>query len=114
MSMTVRDVPIAPMCSFIICQSRRFPWINILHFVYSLNKGEACLNQHFTSWIKYDRSAPEVGQKFLNFNSQPLCFHDAFSVNKVRESGKTEEAMDAWFGSLYLPPGDYVDHLTPD
>jgi hypothetical protein len=98
----VQEAALAPRWSNIICQNRRFLWTNILHFVYSFNKRRSESQSNFHVMRHYDLSDPVLGRKFLSFNSQVYCLHDAFGVRNTRDTEPLEKSMDAWFGSLYL------------
>ena len=99
----VQEAVVAPPLSNIICQNRRFYWKNILHFVYSFNKRRKESQSNFHLLREYDLSNQGVlGRKFLSFNSQVYCLHDAFGERNTRNTTPLENSMDAWFGSLYL------------
>jgi len=74
----VQDAVLAPPLSNIICKNRRFYWENILHFVYSFNKRRTESQSNFHLLREYDLSNPVLARKFLSFNSQVYCLHDAF------------------------------------
>jgi hypothetical protein len=98
----VQEVVLAPPWSSIICQNRRFFWWNIRHFVYSFNKRRSQSLSNYHLLFKYDISDPVLGQKFLNFNSQIYCLHDAYAVQHNGQKLTLEDCMNTWWGSLYL------------
>lgn len=99
----MQEIVLAAPLSHIICHNRRFYWKNILHFVYSFNKrrSESQSNSHLLQ--VYDRSDPTLGRKFLSFNAQVLCLHDAFALHRLGDNTAfSMTPTEAWFGSLYL------------
>jgi hypothetical protein len=130
-----QEVVLAPPYSTIICQNRRFFWVDIMDFVYAFNKRRTASLSRSELLIKYDLQNPTMGRMFQSFNSHVYCLHDAYAIRALIAKGEVEKSLDAWFGSLYLRlasqcsckdprdrvygfmsmyPGDIACHIQPD
>lgn len=105
----VQEAAVAPNGSFVVCRSRRFPWMNILHFVYSFNKRRSEQFSNARILLALDNSSPVLGHKYLRFNGHLMCLQDAFGCIKARPQRSTEEAILEWFGSLFLRLASMTD-----
>ncbi|KAF2252795.1 hypothetical protein BU26DRAFT_560147 [Trematosphaeria pertusa] len=98
----VQETSVAPNGSFLICGNRRFPWMNILQFVYYFNIGRR--EQFSNALIIPDlaSSSPSLGHRFLRYNNHLMSLADAFAMIKSSSSFSDENAMSWWFPSLIL------------
>lgn len=132
----VQEIVLAAPLSHIICHGRRFYWKNVLHFIYSFNKRRPESQSNSRLLQHYDLTDPELGLKFLRFNSQVLCLHDAVGLRVLGDRiSQTDTPTEIWFGSLYqrlasqanckdsrdrvygfmsIYPGDVAKFIQPD